>query len=378
MKRFASTASSKGLADELRKLVTNMPGGARLPTVRQLMSEYNVSQHLVQSALTQLRADGSVESFVGRGTFVGTRSVSGAPNARSVLTLVYDSPYERSEVIASTLHRALIQRRYESVIVTYHDHLHAMEVLRGGRRYDACVLQPRMSVIHGAVLALLKEVGQNVVIEGQMADGLDVDAISNDPGSCVELTLQHLIGLGHQRIAWVTEDNEYTFFRLCVRFFAAARTFIGLGADVMPVVLAPMSGAERNFQDLAAALRPLFEGAVGATPTAVVVASFSDGATVLGAFEKLGLDVPRDVSVIKVGTPDLPSDHVDRLAIVGRPTFQVTQSVLARLEWRWRNRGAPYETVFDQPVLATLSSTAPPRAERLERGNKMKHVHRVD
>jgi DNA-binding LacI/PurR family transcriptional regulator len=362
MKRFTSTASSNGLADELRKLVAGMPPGARLPTVRGLMGEYGVSQHLVQSALEQLRSDGSITSFVGRGTFVGTRAVPTAPVSRSVLTLVYDSPYERSEVIASTLHRALIHRGYESMIVTYHDHTHAMDVLRGGRRYDACVLQPRMTTIHGAVLALLRDIGDIVIIEGHSADGLDVDAISNDPGTCVELALQHLIGLGHRRIAWVTEANDYNFFKLCVRFFEMARSLVGLGAEDMPVISAPMSRAERNFEDLAGALRPLFEGPAGA-PTAVVVASFSDGATVLGAFKKLGLDVPGAVSVIKIGTPDIASEHIERLAIIGRPTFQVTESVLARLEWRWRNRGAAHATVYDQPILAPSLSTAPPQAQ---------------
>jgi DNA-binding LacI/PurR family transcriptional regulator len=360
MKQFTSTISSDGLAEELRRLMADMPSGARLPTVRQLMRDYGVSQHLVQSALAQLRSDGSVASFVGRGTFVGSRTLPGAETTRSVLTLVYDSPYERSEVIASSLHRALIQRRYDSMIVTYHDHTHAIEVLRGGRRYDACVLQPRMSMMRGALLALLREIGDVVVIEGQMADGLDVDAISNDPATCVDLTLRHLTELGHRRIAWVSEENDHTFFRLCVRFFEVARGLTGRGSEAMPVVLAPMSRTERNFEDLAGALRPFFEHGPSQAPTAVVVASFSDGATVLGAFAALGLDVPGDVSVIKVGTPDVHSDHIGRLTIVGRPTFNVTESVLARLEWRWRNRGAPFSTVFDQPVLVPLTSTAPP------------------
>lgn len=364
MKQFTPTISSDGLAEELRRLVADMPSGARLPTVRQLMRDYGISQHLVQSALAQLRSDGSVASFVGRGTFVGTRTLHGAETTRSVLTLVYDSPYERSEVIASSLHRALIQRRYDSMIVTYHDHTHAIEALRGGRRYDACVLQPRMSTMRGSLLGLLREIGDTVIIEGQMADGMDVDAISNDPGTCVELALRHLIDLGHRRIAWVSEENDYTFFRLCIRFFEVARSLIGLSIESMPVVLAPMSSTERNFQDLAVALKPLFEEGPDSAPTAVVVSSFSDGATVLGAFATLGLEVPDDVSVIKVGTPDVQSDHIGRLTIVGRPTFKVTESVLARLEWRWRNRGAPFATVFDQPVLVALTSTAPPSSRR--------------
>jgi DNA-binding LacI/PurR family transcriptional regulator len=125
-----------------------------------------------------------------------------------------------------------------------------------------------------------------------------------------------------------------------------------------------MQRTERNFEDLAGALKPLFEKGASQAPTAIVVASFSDGATVAGAFEKLGLSIPRDVSVIKIGTPDVPSDHIGRLAVIGRSTYQVTQSVLDRLEWRWRNRAAPFETVLDQPTFAPASSTAPPRARR--------------
>lgn len=365
MKPFAPTFSADNLADELRRMVGSMPAGTRLPTVRKLMSDYGVSQHLVQSALTQLRAEGAVASHVGRGTFVGSRPEPAAPvGTRSVLTLAYDSPYERSDVIASSLHRALIQRRYDSMTVTYHDHLQAIDVLRSGRRYDACILQPRTSTISGAMLAALREVSDSVIIEGQMADSLDVDAISNDPASCVDLALKHLTELGHRRIAWVSEENEQNFFRLGVRFFEVARDLLGGDASTMPALFAPMSRTERNFEDLAGALRPLFAGGPGKSPTAVVVSSFSDGETVVGGFEQLGLKIPTDVSVVKIGTPDVPSDHIGRLAIIGRPTYQVTESVLARVEWRWRNRGAPFETVLDQPVFAPSASTARPRARR--------------
>ena len=138
-------------APALRRMVAEMPAGARLPTVRKLMRDHGVSQHLVQSALAQLRAEGAVASHVGRGTFVGARPGPAAAAAtRSVLTLAYDSPYERSDVIASSLHRALIQKRYDSMTVTYHDHMQAIDMLRGGRRYDACVLQPRTSIIHAS------------------------------------------------------------------------------------------------------------------------------------------------------------------------------------------------------------------------------------
>lgn len=361
-KQFILTLSPHNIADDLRRMVVSMPAGTRLPTVRKLMSDYGVSQHLVQSALNQLRSEGAVESHVGRGTFVRFQpEPSPSSAARSVLTLVYDSPYERSDAIASSVHRALIQRSYDSMTLTYHDPRQALEMLRGARRYNACILQPRTSSIHSSVLAQLREISDAVVIEGQMADGLDVDAIANDPATCVKLAISHLAGLGHKRIAWVTEESDQIFFRLAARFFEVARDLLGADPAAMPTVFAPMSGAQRNFMDLAGALRPLFEGPAASRPTAVVISSFSDGPSIVSAFDKLGLKIPDDVSVIKIGTPDVPNDHIGRLAIIGRPASQVTDTVLNHLEWRWKNRSAVYHTVFDQPVFSPATSTAPPR-----------------
>jgi hypothetical protein len=79
---------------------------------------------------------------------------------------------------------------------------------------------------------------------------------------------------------------------------------------------------------------------------------------------KVGLSIPRQFWVKKWAPAAGPRDHIGRLAVIGRPTDQVTRSVLERLEWRWRHRTAPFETVLDQPAFAPRSSTAPPRRRR--------------
>lgn len=49
-----------------------LPGGARLPTIRQLAQSVGVTRVTVQSAYDELQAQGWIESTVGRGTFVAT------------------------------------------------------------------------------------------------------------------------------------------------------------------------------------------------------------------------------------------------------------------------------------------------------------------
>jgi DNA-binding LacI/PurR family transcriptional regulator len=92
--------------------------------------------------------------------------------------------------------------------------------------------------------------------------------------------------------------------------------------------------------------------------TALVVASFAEGRAVIDALRANGLDTPRDVAVVRLGTPDLDSDHLGRLTIAGRPSTRAAQTVLARLDWRWRNPAAPFRTHYDTPELAVFDSSA--------------------
>ncbi len=57
-----------GLKDKV--LAGALPPGARLPSETELAEEYAVSRTVVREAVTRLRAEGLVETFQGRGSFV--------------------------------------------------------------------------------------------------------------------------------------------------------------------------------------------------------------------------------------------------------------------------------------------------------------------
>ncbi len=48
----------------------SLPPGAKLPSEAELIEEYGVSRTVVREAVTRLRAEGLVETFQGRGSFV--------------------------------------------------------------------------------------------------------------------------------------------------------------------------------------------------------------------------------------------------------------------------------------------------------------------
>jgi DNA-binding FadR family transcriptional regulator len=57
-----------GLKDKI--LAGDLPPGHKLPSEAELISEYGVSRTVVREAVTRLRAEGLVETFHGRGSFV--------------------------------------------------------------------------------------------------------------------------------------------------------------------------------------------------------------------------------------------------------------------------------------------------------------------
>ena len=204
-KKQRDTPMQEAVLDRLRDLIRQYPAGSKLPTVRQLIVDYGVGQHVIQTALEKLRSEGLVTSHVGKGTFVGNANLV-KRRTRNVLTLLYEHPYLRGDVIARILHQRLSIDGHESMVLAYSNAANVMDILKSGTRYDAAILQPRSSAMSISLLALLKQRAEHVLIEGYAGEHLDVDSVSNDPARTVELLVDHLFGLGHKRVAWVTDS----------------------------------------------------------------------------------------------------------------------------------------------------------------------------
>jgi DNA-binding LacI/PurR family transcriptional regulator len=345
------------IVDHVRLLVARAAPGTRLPTVRRLIAEFGVSQHIVQAAFETLRREGLISSHVGKGTFVGGAGPA-RTTSRRVLTLLCQHPYQRGDVIARLIRQGLALVGHESLTLTYSDARHVMELLRSDARYDAAILQPRSSIVSVSMLALLKQRADAVMIEGQAAEHLDVDAVSNDPARTTELVVAHLLRQGHRRIAWIKEDGGNYFFDRTAAFFRTYCAGAGLSVDDTPVVEAEADRDRLGLRDFPGVIARLKGNRRRPHHTALVVASFAEGRAVIDALRANGLDTPRDVAVVRLGTPDLDSDHLGRLTIAGRPSTRAAQTVLARLDWRWRNPAAPFRTHYDTPELAVFDSSA--------------------
>src|SRR3989475_5529748 len=96
----------------LEELAGSANAGDRLPTIRDLMRRFGVSQAVVQRAFEKLRAQGSIASQVGRGTYfisngeTATSTASAAsPTTRSVLLFRRSFSVVRGRMLVEWLQR---------------------------------------------------------------------------------------------------------------------------------------------------------------------------------------------------------------------------------------------------------------------------------
>src|ERR671933_602068 len=64
------------IVDQIKGRIQNgsLPTGTRLPPVRQVAHDLGLTRLTVHNAYAELQADGWIESFVGRGSFVAVRA----------------------------------------------------------------------------------------------------------------------------------------------------------------------------------------------------------------------------------------------------------------------------------------------------------------
>lgn len=238
-----------------------------------------------------------------------------------------------------------------STITPTRDSRRAIETLMDSRCEALILLGP------DAPTSRLTALGEQmpVVVIGRRLRSTSVDVVRTDDEHGVASAVDHLVGLGHRRIAYadgvrgtIATDRRSGYLR-------GLRTH-GL-ADTAMVI----AGGQNEVSGSVAA-RELLDA--GEPPTAVI--AFNDRAALglLDGLLRAGVRVPMDMSV--VGYDDSPSAHLPQvdLTTVSQDTrHQAEEAVAAVLERLDGGRTQRREVVLE-PQLVVRRTTAPPRTTR--------------
>jgi len=147
---------------------------------------------------------------------------------------------------------------------------------------------------------LVARLGLPVVSVGSRVDQFPVVGI--DDVGCARLAAEHLIGLGHRRIAYIGRARSESAHRQTpqdrLRGFHDALAAHGLDVPDGWVLESDWSAADAKAGALGLLSRP-------DRPTAVLAASDEMALGVIGAARDLGIDVPGDLSVVGIDDHDM-------------------------------------------------------------------------
>jgi DNA-binding LacI/PurR family transcriptional regulator len=216
-------------------------------------------------------------------------------------------------------------------------------------RVDGVILvSPRMQV--SDIRAAAAEAP--VVMVSRRVRGVEADFVVIDESHGVELVLNHLVALGHERITHIDggpgaggPQRRAAFLR------GMKRRRLSAGAAVIRGDFTEEAGA--------CAARELL--AAPALPTAVFAANDLVAAGLLGGLDQAGVDVPGDVSI--VGYDNIALAHLAHVSLttVHQPRSVMGQMALKLLLDRIDGRRDSIVRVVE-PSLVVRTTTAPPRA----------------
>jgi DNA-binding LacI/PurR family transcriptional regulator len=190
-----------------------------------------------------------------------------------------------------------------------------------------------------------------VVMVGRQVRGVDADFVIIDEPHGTELVLDHLIGLGHERITHVDGGKGAGGPQRKAAFLRGMRAHrLGARARVIPGDFTEEAGTN--------AARLLL--AEPELPTAVFAANDMVAAGLLGGLDQAGVQVPADVSI--VGYDNISIAHLAHVSLttVDQPRTEMGRMALELLLDRIDNRRRNVVRLVE-PTLVVRSTTAPPR-----------------
>jgi DNA-binding LacI/PurR family transcriptional regulator len=306
--------------------------GDRLPSERALCERYQVSQITVRRALRELAHIGRVYSHHGLGWFVSPDS---APTSRSYdVTLVLPD----LDWLTAPLVRALNDALSPSAVV--------LRLLFTGGEAEAEAKAVKEAIACEASALLLAVTGQErqlaqhyarlvagvdlpVLLLLRDVTNLSLPCVVLDEQSCMEQLTRHLLGLGHQRVAYAGADPALIEGQRRYRGFASTLWEHGLELPLDWVFSGELTG-----QAMRARFRRAFQDPD--RPTAIVCASDMQAAESMSLLRDLDLQCPEDVAIVGLGDRDfaplLPTPLTTfrpDLQGLGRAAAEMTLDLLA-------------------------------------------------
>ena len=195
------------IRQECRELIDRIPPGGTVPSVRQLMKRFGVSQLVITQLLQEMKERGIIISQVGRGTFKA--AADGRRNAsRGMVSLLL--PDAQSSFTAAIFTE--FSRYFSSAGYTLKPHYHNYGIERVTPEMlpaesDALIVYWHWEFDLGTWEHLAK-LEYPVVLINSTPQGLGINAVSTDNSLGGAMAAAHFLNNGHKKIAMMLAQPQ--------------------------------------------------------------------------------------------------------------------------------------------------------------------------
>lgn len=344
------------LADRVR--TGCYPPGIRIPGERDLANELGVSQMTVNKSILEMVDEGWLYREHGRGTFVPDDFLPPPPETLNIgIVSQVEAGRHLEDYYVGSLFRGMQQAVADrsvsfSIMARPSADLYG-RLATGAMDGYLLVDLPRELVPD---VNRLRESGRRVVVLSASWPDLGVPCVDSDNRCGARAAVEHLLNLGHTRIASVftllNTSNSLDRFHACNS--ALAERGIRLPSRfTISTEGAFESVDERNEQVLRLLDR-------ADRPTAFFCAGYYSALETIQTIRKSGLTVPGDVSVVAFDDPVSAAHLTPPLTTVQQPLEVMGRVAMEKL-LRWlTTRAEPARTDIMPTRLVVRGSTAPP------------------
>lgn len=203
---------------------------------------------------------------------------------------------------------------------------------------------------------LIAQVNQNipVILIDRKAPDIDIDTITVDSARGVRQAIDHLLALGHQRIAMLTLPYDHISPRL-ERVQAYQRALAAYNLPFREDWLVQTSAEE---QEVLANLQALFADGGKDRPTSIFCANNLITMSVVKAIKKMGLAIPGEIAVLGFDDWEWAPLIEPPITVVAQPVYEMGHKAAALLIKRMkatRSSKKPIVILFEPQLLKRKS-----------------------
>jgi LacI family transcriptional regulator len=220
------------------------------------------------------------------------------------------------------------------------------------QRVDGVILVPTGHNIDS--VSRLQQANIPVVLIDRDLPSLAINRVLCDNFGGGYAAAQHLLGLGHRRIAMIGGPAYSRVMQTRIEGARQAIRDFGAPYDPNLIVIGTLPEFEMGYQTALALLK------LPQPPTAIFALADVVAVGVLHAAAKLGLGLPDELSVVGFDDIPLASYVIPELTTVAQPIYDMGQTAIEILMRQIGGQDVPFETITLDARLVIRKSTAAP------------------